>query len=321
MIPKDLSRRVGDLRQIASVRRIVLDDGPETGVRAILFSTGGGLDFMVLADHSLDIGTLQYRGAPIAWQSPAGFRHPALIRAEEEGGRGFERGFSGFMETCGLNHIRQPLNGAPLHGRHPHSPARVIACGEDWDRAEPVLFCEGEVHQFRQNGESLRLRRRIEAPIGGTRLRVHDRVANLGAAPAPLALLYHLNLGYPALRLGARVVQEGVPIFGPLDALPSNADSGVICRPNTGSGPVSCVFESTPEPEAFRLALGFSAAELPYLQLWSDLRPTAGVLALEPCTSDRRPDGTSAGTATLEPGAERSFGFTLALSGMAPTLT
>ncbi len=43
---RDLRPRVGDLRQSASVRRIALDDGAERGVRALAFSTGGGLDFL-----------------------------------------------------------------------------------------------------------------------------------------------------------------------------------------------------------------------------------------------------------------------------------
>jgi pimeloyl-ACP methyl ester carboxylesterase len=53
---------VGDLRQLASVRRIVLDDGPEAGVRALAFSTGGGLDFWVLTDRSFDLGPVWFRG-------------------------------------------------------------------------------------------------------------------------------------------------------------------------------------------------------------------------------------------------------------------
>lgn len=32
----------GALRQLAAVRRIVLDDGPERSLRALAFSTGGG---------------------------------------------------------------------------------------------------------------------------------------------------------------------------------------------------------------------------------------------------------------------------------------
>ncbi|MFS8514667.1 MAG: aldose 1-epimerase family protein, partial [Planifilum fulgidum] len=68
-----LKPRVGDLRQLANVRRIVLDDGTERGVRALSFSTGGGLDFWVLTDRSMDIGTLSWQGVQIAWQAASGF--------------------------------------------------------------------------------------------------------------------------------------------------------------------------------------------------------------------------------------------------------
>lgn len=36
---------VADPRQFASVRRIMLAEGPETGIETLDFSTGGGLDF------------------------------------------------------------------------------------------------------------------------------------------------------------------------------------------------------------------------------------------------------------------------------------
>ena len=111
----------GDLRQLASVRRIVLDDGPERGVRALAFSTGGGLDFWVLADRSLDIGPLWFRGAQLAWQAPSGFASPALLNRLEDGGRGMERWFSGLLMTCGLEHLRQPEGGI-LHGHLPLTP-------------------------------------------------------------------------------------------------------------------------------------------------------------------------------------------------------
>ena len=119
--------RSGDLRQFAAVRRITLDDGPERGVRALAFSTGGGLDFWVLSDRSLDIGPLWWRGLPLAWQAPTGFSSPALHDAEGDQGFGFNRSFSGFLVTCGLDHIRQPADGHPLHGRLPFTPARVTA--------------------------------------------------------------------------------------------------------------------------------------------------------------------------------------------------
>jgi hypothetical protein len=67
---------VGSLRQYASVRRIVLDDGGERGVRALAFTTGGGLDFWAMADRALDIGPLSYRGTPLAWAAATALTAP-----------------------------------------------------------------------------------------------------------------------------------------------------------------------------------------------------------------------------------------------------
>ena len=106
----------------------MLDDGDEQGVRALAFCTGGGLDFWALPDHSLDIGPLWWRGRQIAWQAPTGFGHPGRRRGDAEAARGFD--LSGFLVTCGLEHIRQPIDGHPLHGRLPFTPARVTGHGE-----------------------------------------------------------------------------------------------------------------------------------------------------------------------------------------------
>jgi hypothetical protein len=288
MMGEDLRARVGDLRQFASVRRIMLDDGVERGVRALAFSNGGGLDFWALADRSLDIGALWWKGTPVAWQTMAGFRSPSLHHPEEDGGHGYSRTNSGFLVTCGLDHIRQPANGHPLHGRLPFTPARVLAYGEDWERDEPVLFCEGEVMQFRYGGEALRLRRRIEVPVGGSVLRIRDTVTNLANAPAPQASLYHFNFGYPALRPGCSVMLGPRQLFR-VKALPDvSIASESISYPADGEGTIAACRLVPPDDEGVpEIAVRFGAQTLPHLQLWQDLRPNACVLAIEPCTSAR----------------------------------
>ena len=95
--------------------------------------------------------------------------------------------------TGGFEHIRQPKDGHPLHGSLPFTPATLTASGE----ADGVLFCEGEVRQ-----PGFRLRRRIEAPIGGNSLAITDTVENLAATPQHQASLYHFNIGQPALPTG-----------------------------------------------------------------------------------------------------------------------
>ena len=306
MTSRELRAKVGDLRQFASVRRIMLDDGVERGVRALVFSSGGGLDFWALADRSLDIGPLWWKGMPVAWQSMAGFRSPLLHDPEEDGGRGYSRANSGFLVTCGLDHIRQPLEGHPMHGRLPFTPARVTAYGEDFDCDEPVLFCEGEVMQFRGGGEALRLRRRIEVPIGGCELRIQDTVENLAAEPSPQASLYHFNLGHPAIAPGSTVEFGEKELFR-VNALPDASDHSFSRSFPAGSEEFAICNVSTPleNGPARKISFAFRTGTLPHLQLWHDFRPHACVLSIEPCTSPRL--DTSGPEAVLEPGNNRRY--------------
>jgi hypothetical protein len=308
MIQPHLKDRVGDLRQFACVRRIMLDDGPERGVRALAFSTGGGLDFWVLADRALDIGPLWWRGQPLAWQGPAGFRSPAYHDAEGDGGLGFGRSFSGFLVTGGLDHIRHPADGQPLHGRLPFTPARVLAYGEDWDRDDPILFCQGEVTQARLGAEALRLRRRIEAPIGGSSLTITDVVENLAATASPQASLYHFNLGFPALADGTVVEADGRELLGPLRVPDATLTSESVSYPVVAGDLAACTV-STPQQDGGWLKIRFEwhAASLPHLQLWHNLQPRTCVLSIEPCTSARRHGGLSDRERILEPGETRRY--------------
>lgn len=292
----------GDLRQLASVRRITLDDGPERGIRALAFSTGAGLDFWALADRSLDIGPLWFRGTPVAWQGPAGFVGPALTNTQDDGRRGLERSFSGLLVTCGLDHIRKPPQGT-LHGHLPFTPARVTAYGEDWDRPDPLLFCQSEITQSRLNGETLRLHRRIEAPVGATTLSIRDRIENLGAEPRPLALLYHFNFGFPALQDASQLTLNGIAL-----------DTTAPCCLPAGQRQARVALTS-PLPEAsFTTTIAFDATTLPYLQIWQNPAPSTRILSLEPCTSERLPGGHSGPEPFLEPGAHRDFHVELAFT-------
>jgi hypothetical protein len=313
----ELRRRVGDLRQLASVRRITLDDGPEQGLRALAFSTGGGLDFWAMSDRSLDIGTLSWQGVPLAWQAPCGLVHPKFVDRDGEGGRGFDRLFSGFLVTCGLDHIRQPRDGQPLHGRFPATPGCLLGYGEDWDRPDPLLFCAAEMIQARLGGEALRLRRRIEAPIGGAALVIDDDVENIGAQPWPLALLYHFNLGWPAIASGTVVDCGGSPILGPL-VLPDTIGSAVPETRPVGRSAICEVRTPTGTGQELTIRFAWDGDALPYLQSLANMAPRIALLAIEPCTSERLEAGTSGPGPTLEPGERRRFRIEISIRGRAP---
>lgn len=303
---------VGDLRQFASVRRLVLDDGPERGVPVLALSSGGGLDLWLLAGRGLDIGPLWFRGLPLAWQSPAGFAHPALSAPESDGGRGFERLISGFLCTCGLDRIRAPGEDGPLHGRLGAAPARVLSATEHWDRDEPLLEVVAEVLQYRLGGESLRLRRTVRMPIGGiggNSFTIEDQVSNEGAQPQPHALLYHFNLGHPSIADGTRVQAGGQTFAGPIRLPDHGPLADARCLPAPADGIVRV---ETPMAHGRGLVIEFEqdSSTLPWLQLWQNLRPGYGVLAVEPCTSDRLP-ASAPQNASLMPGEARSYRVTV----------
>lgn len=310
-----LRRLTGDLAQVASVRPVVLDDGPERGVRALAFRNGGGLDFWALTDRSLDIGLLWWRGGPVAFQSPTGFVHPALIDREGEGGRGFGRGFSGLLVTCGLDHIRQPAAGQPMHGRFAYAPARLLSHGEDWDAEEPVLFATGEARQAAFGAETLVLRRRIEAPIGGAEIRIRDVVENRGRDEARHELLYHVNFGFPAACDGAVVRLDGRTLAGPATLADPAAIPRAASRPLGDRDRATATLET---PGGFVAAVEVAADTLPHLQIWQDLRPGAGVIAIEPCTSARTEAGGSAGGRPLGSGEARRYEIVLRFAGPPP---
>lgn len=272
----------------AGLERVVLD-----GSAALAFDTGGGLAFAALIDRSLDIGPLGWRGEGVGWIGPAGFRHPAGHDRHADRGRGFDRLFSGFLVTGGLEHIRQPIDGHPLHGSLPFTPATLTASG--LDEARGLLFCEGEVRQ-----PGFALRRRIEAAIGGRGLSIHDTVENLADTPQRQASLYHFNIGRPALASGTVVHQGSRHRLGPL-VVPASPLGSVSFPVTDGGARCSVVLPR------FSVVFAWDGATLPHLQLWGDLGPERCVLSVEPCTSERLDGGLSGEEPLLQPGEVRHY--------------
>jgi len=217
---RQIAERSGMLSQFAGVRLMTLADGVERGVRMLEFRTGSGLRFTALVDRTLDIADCDYRGQAIGWHSPTGFRHPGLHEYEGEDGIAWTRSFSGLLLTCGLDHIlgsaqvpadeynypRKSIVTQTLHGRVSTIPARLTGYGETWHGDECVLWAEGIVQQSAVFGEDLHLIRRIEADVGGSEIRVRDRVVNHGFYRTPHMFFYHVNVSYPLLDEGSRLV-------------------------------------------------------------------------------------------------------------------
>lgn len=200
VLPADLERHVGTLAQIGRVDSFVEVEGPARGTRRLRLVTGGGLEAEIHPDRCLDLGRVTFDGIPVAWLSPTGIGDPAMY---EPGGADWLRTFGGgLLATCGLDTFGPPSvdDGVELglHGRIGATPARVEVL-----RGEPDLVVEGVMRQARVFGENLELNRSITADLGGSVLRLVDRVTNRGFVPAAHMILYHVNIGWPLLDAGA----------------------------------------------------------------------------------------------------------------------
>lgn len=196
-----LLRRVGSVRQIGGAQPVVLDDGPERGVRAIEVSTGSGFRFTVLPDRGLDVWTAEHEGASLCWHSATGPTAPAFFEPE---GLGWLRGFyGGMLVTCGLTYAGPPNRDEGrdlgLHGRASYTPASEVGIEERWEGDEYLVSIRGKVREASVFGDHVVLARTIRTALGRGGFTIEDEVENLGHDPAPHMILYHVNGGFPAL--------------------------------------------------------------------------------------------------------------------------
>lgn len=310
---EELRRRSGQLAAYGGVRLMELADGTERGIRMLEFRTGSGLRFSVVVDRAMDVAEVEWKGASLGWHGPSGLRAPALHEPEGENGFGWARSFTGFLVTCGLDHILGPeevdashysypgirTKRHGLHGRVANIPARLTGYGEHWDGDRCILWAEGVVRQATTFGEHLVMTRRIEADLGGIEIRLSDRVVNEGFAPTPHMFFYHVNLGAPLLDAGARYVAPIADVVWAAHAA-RYRDQGtgyaLVPAPQDGFSEQVWQHETAADAEGEvpvallndRLGLGLQVTtrkdQLPCLFEWQHFQAGAYALGIEPST-------------------------------------
>jgi hypothetical protein len=299
---EELRRLVGGMSQLAGIRLVELTDGRVRGMRAAEVFTGSGFRFQVLVDRGLDLAAAEHGGRPLAWQHPA-LGSPAL---HERGGIGWLRTFGGgLVTTCGLDHFGPPDpdgEGYGLHGRASHLPAENLRVRQEWRGDDYVLEVEGETRQGRLFGENLHLERRVATRLGATSLVLEDRVVNEGFRPAPLAVLYHRNFGFPVVSPDSELLVADRAVR-PRDPEAEAGLAGHRLFPPPTAGFAEQVFFHDPRVDGEGLAaaaivnraLGFGAfvrwraAELPVLAHWKMAGEGEYVCGLEPATHAMTP--------------------------------
>lgn len=333
---RGMLRRLGTLEQMAGVRLVTMGDGRERGVRVLEVRTGR-LSFDILVDRAFDVWRCDLGGMPVAWISPSGA--PGPWYGEQDTDWGWLRTFQGgLFASCGLDHtggpgedgadrvfaIRTQTEHFGLHGRVGGIPARLLGYGERWDGDRCIIWAEGEVRQTYFYGERLVLRRRIEADLGGTTIRVHDEVENVAFWPQTHMQLYHVNIGWP-------IVNEGSELFIPATNVRATQDEDPADHrrlPAPLPGVTEKVFEhevaAGPDGRVTvavinrRLGVGlaerFQRTQLPRQNTWWMMAEGFYVLGLEPTTnrdSGRWEARQRGELLTLAPGETRSYDLEL----------
>ena len=296
--PAYLAPRVGNMAQVASIRRLVSDDGKGRGMRVLEVNNGSGLSFSLYPDRGMDIGQAYYKGTPLAWVSRNQEVAPQFYEAE---GIEWLRSWGGGLLTgCGLVNVGGPNTAGGerhgLHGRLSHIPAEEVNTSSAWTAdGKFTLSASGRVRHSRVFGENLLLTRTITTSLGEASITVRDTVENQGFAPSPLMLLYHLNLGWP-------LVDSGAALRAPAhEVTPQNehsaaglADWRKITAPVPGFREQVYYHTLPADSQGLaairlvnrRLGLAFNVtyrvAELPYLIQWKMMGQGEYVVGLEP---------------------------------------
>jgi hypothetical protein len=330
----ELLERVGSLGQVGGVSRVVLAEGNATGVEALEFRTGSGLDFTVYAGRGMDIGPATYREYPLAWMSPTG---PAAAAFLEPEGLGWLRSFyGGLLLTCGLTYAGAPCTDGEeelgLHGRISHVAATNVCYGGTWEDNDYVMFAEGQVREASVFGPNVLLTRRISARLGERRLTVHDVVENQGFAPQEHMILYHCNLGYPLMDAATELVAPDASVQGrdeysqetisrcasfsdPEPGIPERVYYHDLRANEDGSTMVALVNRGL--GDGIALCFELSKNELPNVSQWKLPGQGTYVLGVEPgnCRVEGRVVERERGTLqVLEPGEIREYTMTIGIA-------
>ncbi|MCZ7645362.1 MAG: aldose 1-epimerase family protein [Planctomycetota bacterium] len=334
--PDELRRRVGDLSQLGGVTRTLLDDGAGRGSRVALVRTGGGLEAEVLLDRAMDLGRVNFKGAALGFRAPCGDVHPSFYETQ---GVGWLRSFSGLLATCGLQNVGGPCEDEGMahgvHGRINNTPAERVAVSEGWDGDAYRIAVSGrmrEVTPLGLFGPNLTLTRTLRTELGANWLRIDDVVENEGFTDAALLILYHVNVGFPVLDDGARLLAKAKKTE-PRDeaARPGLGAWDRFEKPQAGyaeqvffhdlvpgaDGRAKAAIVS-PERAGKRLAfcLDYDPSTLPRFIEWKQMGAGPYTVGLEPANClvlGRAAERKDRGLTLLKPGERRAFSLRLSV--------
>lgn len=200
-------RKVGSMQQVAHVRPVTYTQGRAKGLAAFEL-VNGPLRLTALADKALDIAELSYKGVNLGFLSKPGLQ--GRNQYDTHGDEALRSIMGGFLFTAGFENICAPCvvdgKAYPMHGRIRTTPGEDLSSREYWYGEEYILEASARMREAELFGENLTLARSIRSVYGSRSFTLVDRIENEGFRDEPMMLLYHINIGYPLLDEGTRLV-------------------------------------------------------------------------------------------------------------------
>lgn len=275
-----MNEKISNLSQLAYVRRYMLADGNEAGLK-IVEVNNGKLRFLLNESKALDLPQLWHEGTNISFVSKNGFtvRELSFVRRFE----------GGMLYTCGLDSVGG-RDGYELHGTLHNTPVRITRC----ECGEERIIVQAEIRDSALFGKNLVFRRTVTTGIGSDTVELNDELCNEGYRDEEYCLLYHVNLGYPMLDEGCSLeadILSATPRTPYAEHKKSEMKAITAPIPNQEE---MCYFLNLKKTQISlhnpklgkTFTLSYSGDTLPHFVEWKSMASGDYALGLEPCTTE-----------------------------------
>ncbi len=272
--------KISNQMEIASLRRYIMKDGVGAGLE-VIDCDNGNIRFLINVSKAADIMQLYHKGQNMSFVSKNGF-----IKRELDFDRQFE---GGMLYTCGLDSLGD-REGYATHGTVHNIPAQITRAICDGDG----ICVEAVIRDTAIFGKNLVLKRRIFSSILSDTVSVEDTLVNEGYRDEEYCILYHVNIGYPMLDDGARIVADTEACVPRTPWAAENESTAFVMETPIANFEECCYFLSLRSPRVSLVnermsktfTVEYSADTLPCFVEWKSRASGDFALGLEPCTSE-----------------------------------
>lgn len=270
-----MNPKIGNDEQRCSATRVQVTEGRGNGAR-LIYVANGTLHVVLAESNALDVLRLWYRGVNVGFVSKNG-----LYTAPDD----FLHSFPcGMLYTCGLDAIGG-VEGHPVHGRIHSIPAEV----KELRANEAGVRIVAEIRDTALFGENLVVTRTIETAAESAELKLTDRIENRAFRDEKYCLLYHVNVGWPFVDVGA-VLKGNFVESRPRTPLAAREKAKMlVVEPPADNFEEACYFHRTRDGVVSlvnkKLGLAFTVrSSLKKFVEWKSRASGDYVIGLEPCT-------------------------------------